>query len=410
VLKAKIGRVYGQFGSARGLPYLQEALAELDPMTQPNHVAEVAAVLGRYQHYAGRHGPAIELLERARAIAEPLDDPDTVSGIYGSLAGAYQHLLRLDDSLGWARRCIAYGEKKSYLPAVIRGHMFVAQNSTWLGQWTEALAAAAHQAELASRTGAEHRAAWAEHDRAVALYYSGDVAGAATAAREALRLAEASGERRVAALVLKTVSQSAGDLGDHVAAREHAEAAIVRADQLGDQVARALARGVLAYLYVQREEWDRAAELGDAYAAIVENTDNRLARVMFGPTLAEAALGSGHGARALALIEAAVALARQNRTPHFEGVARRVQGHVLASQGRQEEALAALDDAVQILERLGSRLELGRALYHRGLGHHQRGRSAVAATDLHQAREIFAAIGARADLARVEHAHEISIG
>ena len=53
-LKAKIGNVYCAVGDPRGLPYLEEALAELDPRTQTNALALVTALMGRYYHWRER--------------------------------------------------------------------------------------------------------------------------------------------------------------------------------------------------------------------------------------------------------------------------------------------------------------------------------------------------------------------
>ena len=97
-LKAKIGSVYCQVGDARGLPYLEEALAELDPATQTNELALSTAFMGRYYHYRTEHRKAIEFLERARQLAEPLDDAATLGAIYSFLAGAHQHLLAYAES------------------------------------------------------------------------------------------------------------------------------------------------------------------------------------------------------------------------------------------------------------------------------------------------------------------------
>ena len=85
-LKGKIGAAYAQISDARGLDYLEEARQELDRESQANELAFVITMLGRYHHYHGQHKQAIEYFERARQLAEPLDDSLTLTFIFGFLA------------------------------------------------------------------------------------------------------------------------------------------------------------------------------------------------------------------------------------------------------------------------------------------------------------------------------------
>src|SRR5207237_4697066 len=92
-IKAKIGNAYCNIGDPRGLCYLDEALIELDPHTQTTALALATASMGRYYHYRTEHRKAIEFLERARQLAEPLGHAPTLCVVYSFLAGAHQHLL-----------------------------------------------------------------------------------------------------------------------------------------------------------------------------------------------------------------------------------------------------------------------------------------------------------------------------
>ncbi|MDQ2937143.1 MAG: protein kinase, partial [Acidobacteriota bacterium] len=85
-------------GDQRGLDYLREALAVLDPNTNPLETANALAIEGRFHHLAGRHVKAAELLERAAELVAPAAAAETVStfaatvisNIYAYLAGVYQ--------------------------------------------------------------------------------------------------------------------------------------------------------------------------------------------------------------------------------------------------------------------------------------------------------------------------------
>jgi hypothetical protein len=82
---------------------------------------------------------------------------------------------------------------------------------------------------------------------------------------------------------------------------------------------------------------------------------------------------------------------------HYEGLALRVHGQILARRGMWDDAAHTFGEAVRTLEDLGSRLELGRALYHRARAG-RAGRLAVQEqADVERARDIFGALGAARD-------------
>ncbi|MBI3456775.1 MAG: AAA family ATPase [Candidatus Rokubacteria bacterium] len=403
-LTFKIGRVYAQFGGPRGVEFLHAALGELNPATQQNELAQATALLGRYRHYAGQHGQAIELLERARRLAEPLDDPETLTAIYGYLAGAYQHMARADESMEWARRCIALGERKKYPGALLTGSTFLAQDLDLLGRWDESLAFSARSHQVATQIGAEHRVAWAEHDRAFALHGKGELPAAAAAARMGLSIAEATGEPRVAVLLRSLLSRIETDLGEEEAAQAHARDAVAGAGALGDRALRCWSRHALAYFHLRREEWEPAAGLVAEWTELLAGTDHRLSRLTGGADCAEVVWGQGRLDAAEEMILTSVELAREAGSRHYEAVARRVHGQILVSRDRWDEAVRAFDDAVALLDVLGSRLELGRALYQRGLVHERRGEAERARADHGRAHAMFRETGAPRDRERAEQA------
>jgi tetratricopeptide (TPR) repeat protein len=100
------------------------------------------------------------------------------------------------------------------------------------------------------------------------------------------------------------------------------------------------------------------------------------------------------------LIADYLTLAREAEAPHYVGCARRVQGQIFAAQGLTAEATAAFDESVATLDKLGSRLELGRALYHRGRLQRTNGATEAARDDLQRALALFEACGAQRDRER----------
>jgi hypothetical protein len=207
---------------------------------------------------------------------------------------------------------------------------------------------------------------WCDHGRAEALYGQGDLkaAHAVTLAVEAL--CEQIGEQWLMEWANPLLSWLEADLGLDQAARDRAEAALRGVDEAGHLVAQCFARHARAYAHLHLGEWAAAAALYDQCAALWQPTDNRLARLMIGPSPALAQLGLGQLEAAARLAGEYRALAQAAESGHRVGCARRVEGMVLAAQGQTAAAAAALDEAVDALEQSDSRLELGRALSERG--------------------------------------------
>jgi predicted ATPase len=403
-LKTRIGMAYTQIGDVRGLDYLHAAERELNPTTHADDLANVLSGLGRFHHYRAEHRRAIEFQERARAIAEQAGSNAALARIYTHLAGAYQHLTEYDLSRHWARECISLGERTGSLNAIAVGHEFLAEDAMGQGHWAEALAHANSNADLAERSGALDRAAWAGFTRAWALHGQGDLAGALEAARVALALADQIGEERLATLMGPVVAMIETDLGHDETARAAAERALRRTDELGQVFLRCIGRHALAYYHLQRAEWAPASALYAECAALWRPTDNRVSALLLGPHAVLACLGLGRLDEAAQLLAEYLALARAAEAPHWVACARRVEGQLLAGLGRAPEAALAFEAAITALAALDSRLEHGRALYHRARFRQGAGLDAAAAdvsADLAQAAALFTACAAPRDLARL---------
>jgi hypothetical protein len=97
------------------------------------------------------------------------------------------------------------------------------------------------------------------------------------------------------------------------------------------------------------------------------------------------------------LIAEQLEMTRLANAPHYEGLALRVHGQILARRGARGDAADAFGQAIRMLEDLGSRLELGRALYHRALAGRAGRLADQAQADIERARGIFGALGAARD-------------
>ncbi|MGI8930971.1 MAG: ATP-binding protein, partial [Sphingomicrobium sp.] len=404
-IKAKIGSTYCAVGDPRGLTYVEQALAELDATTQANALAIALANMGRYYHYRTEHRKAIEFLERARRLAEPLDDPLTVGQIYLFLAGAHQHLTLFDDSDRWARACVALGERTNFPTIIAGGYEFLGENAAGRGHWDDAMAFGRKDREHGEKSGSLARVAWSQFCELQAQYGKGElVAGYATAA-EALELCEQIGENRLATWIVPMKSIFEADMGNDEAARGTAERGSARAQQLGQLVLSAWALHAAGYAAMQRGDFNASLGWYDQYVKLVQDTENRAARLLPGAFPAEAYACAGRLDEATRLVDEDRQIAEFAKSPHRVALARRVQGQILVMQERYDDALNAFDEAIAIFTRIGSRLELARAIYQRaalGLVRGDASENAAARRGAARARDEFAAMGAARDRARAE--------
>jgi tetratricopeptide (TPR) repeat protein len=398
-IKAKIGSAWGWIGEPRGLAYLEEALAELDPATQANALALATAFVGRYYHYRAEHSKAIEYLERARLLAEPQDDPETLVNIYGYLAGAHQHLLHYDESDRWARISIELGERRRFPQGIALGYEFLAENATGRGGWDDAVRFGARDAEEGRKIGALARVAWSGFPVSLGLQGKGDLAGARATVREALSICEQIGEGRLATWLVPMQAIIAADLGEADSARALAEQGWERARQLDQLVLSAWALNALGYAAILRGDIAAALEWYRQYVLLIRDTENGVVRNSIMARAAEAFLLAGRLDDAAQLIEQALSVSHSAGAIHFEALARCVEGRLLAARDNRDGAQRAFDEAIAGFVRTGSRLELARALYHRAV--HQRGcgHADAARADALRARDEFAAMGAARDRA-----------
>jgi len=403
-LKARIGAAYAWDNDERGREFLEAALNEFNPETQVNELARATVWLGRYHWYRSQYTAAIELYQRARQSAEPLDDVDTVSLIYFLLASAHSVLLHFDQSVEWARQCVALGERKAYPIAVAYGYLMLSQSFGNVGKWNDALDHATRYQHVSERIGAAVWLAWADHYRCLALHGQGDLIGAAEAARAALAQAQELRNNRLAINALVELVLIETELGNEGAAHAYAERALSRADALRDVGLQSACRQHLAHLHVQREEWESALALFDQCAALLTGTESHYEMMLMGADRAEACIGLGRLDEAATIIAESLAIAREAHARHYEAVARRVQGQILAAQQRWDDAARAFDEAIATLDQNGSRLELARALYHRGALYWAMQNADAARADWTRARELFQATGARPMLWRTHGA------
>lgn len=393
-LKTLIGEVYTYVGDPAALPYLHQAMAEIDAQAQPNEMALILAHLGRFHHFRAEHMQSIAYLERARQLAEPLDRPHTLLNIYAYLSGAYQHMAQHAESDRWARVCIALGERKNNSQAIAIGYEFLAENAFFLGYWQHALDYAAQARTIGERIGALDRVAWARFSITSALGAQGHLPEAEAEARAVLEMCEQIGEGRLATWAEPWIAIVAARRGDDATAREFGERGRRRAKELGQMVLRAWSLHAVGYAHLLREEWQQASACYDEVMALWRNSENRIAFLFSAAPIAETYLAVGRMEEASSIISEYLALADADNAPHYQGLGHRVRGQILTAQGAWADAEAEFNAAFTIQEQWQSHLEVAWTLYHRAQMWRQRQDFARARADAERARTLFIECGA----------------
>ena len=229
VLKSRIGAVYAQIGDRRGEEFLEAALREVDPQTQGGELARTLAYLGRFQHHRGQLWRAVELLDQAYAMAEPLDDPASLRTIFSHLAGAYEHLGRYRESMDWAWRTIRLGQQRDYPLATAMGLTYLAENALIMGNWQAALDYINQERALVQKIGAQGSWDWTLFYHAWRQHSLGELAEARASSHEAYDTASRTDDVRGAAVFAARCAQVETDLELDDYAHSHIDEALATA-------------------------------------------------------------------------------------------------------------------------------------------------------------------------------------
>jgi tetratricopeptide (TPR) repeat protein len=211
-------------------------------------------------------------------------------------------------------------------------------------------------------------------------------------------MAERQSEKRLLIWLSGELAFIQADLGLDEEAAASAERAVQWADELGQVILQCWCLYARAYLHVKRGEWEPALELCGRGVALYAPTDNRVSILFIGIPMAEAHWGAGRLADAEQQVGDYLTLARDTGGLQYEGIALRVQGQIYAARQRRDEAGQVFDMAIARFEELGSRLELGRALYYRSALRRAQGQVDAGRADAERARALFEACGAMRDL------------
>lgn len=326
-------------GDPRGLEHLREALAVLDPQTHPLETASALAMEGRFHHLAGRHKKAIELLESAAELVEPIAAEATVSAqaastisiIYAFLAGGYQHRGLFDDGDRRARRAVEFGSTHNVLFAEASGFEFLSEDAVHKGEFQAGLEYAERELEICEKLHSRERRAWAHFAAAMNSAGLGDARRAEREFTDGAVLAESIGELRVASLIKGNLAvlqtKQALQQNDQRGLDEALQTALEnfrQADGVGLLYSLFESRRCLAQIRFLRGELDEAERLCNEASELVSNTESRVSQLWLGPLYIEVLLALAKRDEAEGKLARYRELVAECQSPRFKREAERL--------------------------------------------------------------------------------------
>jgi tetratricopeptide (TPR) repeat protein len=341
-----------------------------------------------------------------RALAERSGDRRSLARLVG-----FYGLMR-SQRLGSAEDYVRYGEEAAAIaaetgdPALCAGigtlpafgHMFAGDGRAVLDWVARVLEDTGSDSALGKEISGYSPRASMFSNRTNALLYLGRLDEAWSAAREAERVAEESGELEVLGWVHYVTAWLAYTCGSSQSVLEHGRRCLEIAEKLDNESSRTLAHAALGYAHLVDAQLAAAREAFQESIAIARDRRSQLAFVPQSlATLAEVHLLLGEGSAALAAAREAIDLGRAGGGRYFEAHAQiALAAALLATEGDppRVEIEAALERAEELVESIA-----GQALAPRIL--EQRGRLAAALADgaasermLRQALDLYREIGA----------------
>lgn len=327
-------------GAPRGIDYVREALAVLNPETHPLETANALSTEARFHHLAGRHKQARELLLRAAELVEPTARSESISSfaapmmaqIYAYLAGAHQHYGLFDDADRWARHAIAFGEKHNVLFAQAAGTEFLGEDAIHKGNYQESLELAQREIAIADKLHSRERRAWTHFYGGQAYFHLDRDERAVDEYQHGVALAEMIGEKRVLSLLNANLAIALAKLGQYEKALQLATTTLECAAAIGLLYTHFESLRGLADVQFRRTQTglyegalDEAERVCRQAEALIEPTESRVSRLWLGPLFIQVLLAQNKRDEAREKLTMYEALVADCQTPRFVAEAARLK-------------------------------------------------------------------------------------
>ena len=394
-----------RWANREALSYFNDALHRLDllPDSEENRLRRIDAVIkqGDGKFALGEHAEHIKALDRIRGLVDEVGDPRR-SATWHYWRG-WSHLMTggqpdvaidhcneavrlaaaagLEEVRAYAESCLA----QVYLPA---------------GRLREAIEAGERALASFESLGNLWWAVRTISHLSPAALYLGEWDRSLKYCRRAIEHGTALNDVRQSVIGLWRMGLTYIHQGDPERGAQHCSEALALGPLPYDA---ATAKGAHGYAEIRAGRVDAGIDELREAVAWLESSNLRYPWWRFSLLLSEGHLRAGDRAAARSLAEGVLEQSRDMGYLHFEGMACWLMGECLAPED-PSSAEPYVENAMGILERVGARNDLARAMVTRAALHQAAGDVATARTLLDQAYAIFQALGTLDEPLRVEAA------
>ncbi len=384
-------RLYGD-GLIEAMELLQHALDEVDdrlPLRAP-----ILVTLAYAQYNAGRLELAVETADEAVMCAERLGEPSELSRALSMRV--MMHFLAGDgfDTKAMAT-ALAMGDNRSYTPMPLRPRM---QNALLLGFTGELTSAREEMLSIqrdAVASGEEGELNFLSFHHFLIEHWLGNVSDAGLVADGITELAMQLGSELAHIAALTAHAWLAGHAGRESDCRQHVAAALAANQRSGTFRLTQWSIAALGFLEVSLANYSEALDvlqpLLSAFAGTTRATE--IVSAVFVPDAVEALVGLGRWEEAAPMAETLLANGVRLDRPWMLAVGARCRAMVLAAGGDLTAAAVELDRAIDAHDRLPMPFERARTQVVRGQVHRRQRQRLAAAAALDDALQTFERLG-----------------
>jgi tetratricopeptide (TPR) repeat protein len=394
-----------RWANSEALTYFNDALHRIDllPDTEANRLRRIDATVkqAEVKFALGQHAEHVQALDQIRTLVEQCNDPRRRAtwhywrGFLHSLTGGQP-----DVAIDHCQEAVKIASAANLEEIRAFAESCLAQIYLFTGRLREAIETG--ERALASFEALGNpwwacRTIWHLNPAAMAL---GEWNASFSYCRRALEYGDALDDLRIKVVGLWRMGATHVYRGDPEQAVQYCEDALTLGALPFDA---AMAKAVRGYAKTKLGLVDSGiADLSEAVTWF-QNSHLRYTHARYALLLVEAYLRRGDRSVARSLIEKLIETSRTLGYLHFEGTACWLMGECLA---REAPAAAEpyVETAMSILERIGARNDLGRAMVTRAALRQASGDAAAAGQLLVQAEAIFKALDTLDESARVEAA------
>jgi DNA-binding SARP family transcriptional activator len=383
------GRRYAVDEAVVALRDARELIARLPPSDRPRRRLDMTLRLAHSLYFLGRHDEGRRLLLAEQDDLARTNEP--------GLAARYHFLLARSASLAGdhaeadrrARTALDDAERAGDVATMGQARYLLAHEAYWTGRSPEGVEHAERAIALLQQAGERWWLGHAWWILCVNFGFLGRFGPALEAARQTEVIGEALEDQRLRSYAAWSTGWILAACGNPDAGVEACHRAVELAP---DPVSRMNAHQALGYSWIEAGRGDRAIAELEPVVAELSRLSVRRPLGLFTACLAEAYRLAGRRDQARAVADSAVESTRALGYAYACGLALRTLGRLALDEGRPLEALAHLREAREGFAAIGARFEEARTRLDLGVVHHTLDDRIEATRELDMARETFQAL------------------